>query len=696
MAAELSDENGLNLQGNISPEMKILASMLGRERGDYTEISHRTDPQEVRHDVRMLSAISEYLDWKADVRPNTYLFQNVIIPGLAQRANQLEISFPLGFGDYRREDKEAGLDNDHQKREALAAEYLRAARELQARLMLGEKITEQEMFGGDVEMYMERAFVDLRKLKLGSENYAIILNLPETYPGFERFGTKVEQAINLWKNVAEGNAEVDVVLKKPDGQTKTERRRLPNPFAQPRNEGLMELIMDKYIIPNMGAKNPLPHDGGSDPDKVLAVQKLERSDNLAAAVEGLLLVQHWDLDTKWGISSAGYKHAPTNEDVRQFSLDLNWKDDGKVAYPEMRRQSEWSGLGVDKETGQPKERRHHPRSVGSPATLGCYPILTDSAVDIISFDVLADGTFVNEKTKKAEEGRKKLTISVAEATWPQETEVKVEDGREVVYGKITRLIKPEEAKEAYPVTYEYKRLGLGEIPWDDIRVFDAGGDVLDILATSGPAAASELLGYTGIRSVAFEVPYKLQGYYAHKDTYSQFTRTDYLKQYEEVVKGDRLIKMNKGIDLALGIMASGQNLDDETVTSLSDYMRTVFLGGLGTSIVRRGPHGVKVAYNLEQRAQVPFNTTIDKGTVVNDLTDACRVSQFLPVIEEEGKPLKLDTRCDKLFKHIIDNGKAPTPFELKALGFDGWFSDAQLEKVRPLYPLIPIPKEEKR
>lgn len=716
---------GDDLGKNQEDLRRMMSLMFGAEAGGYTEVARKSTRAEVRHDTRMLMSQMEYFWWDNEQAPNTYLLDQGIIPNLHSRARQLEISIPLGFGSYSKRDQEAGIDQDPRARTELVHELDRSRLEITARRFLVGKMIEQDIFAGDVEEYLVNYFLRLGKARMDSKHYGVILNLPETYPGFEPYGEKVQKAIDLWRNVAQGKATIDVTTEnRSDGTETTKTVKLPNLFAVPRNDGLLNITIDHYILANIGTNDPEvageAKNGAND-----ALKALEAMDNHSAAITALLLIKHWDLDVEWSLSREGISQELTEDDISNLALELSTKDSEKAAFFELRRALEWAG------NPNYEGRRDHPRVAGPPSTLGCYPRLTTDALSILSTQVIAVrevgdgaieapdvtvlkafgkvagvdlddielGTRLNLSAKQSEELIKALKSKgylVAHIN-PENLDTVADLLLTARWKKINMSIKDQvwgggeitRTESGKKVVWQYTPTTLGEIPWDNILIYDANGEVMDLTPSPEGAIenADEFLDYLlGVQTDGFEVPYKLQGFLAYKFLFTQLMRTDYTDQFNEIASGKLLLKINKGIDNALFIMMNAFNLDQELTIKLSNYIRTVYLGGLAASIIGTGVAGKGASHKLENQPQVP-DTQLKSGQVRVAIENAARSARFLPFVEEPGKQNELVEPYKTLLTEIIENRKAPNPFELSSLNIN-IFTPEELEQLKPLYPLI--------
>ena len=701
--------------GGGDPDMqKLLQENLllqffgGRERG-YTEIIERDlKPEKIRVAQRSLAANMERMYYEDQSDQGGFVVQRMVMPNLYDRISSVSTTKPI-FDDWSDKEKEVGIDKDEKLRNKLIDELVSTKKELQARQNLVARVNEERAFEGDVEEYSVSYFLRGFKQSMDAKHYDTIFNSKETFKGMEAYGEKVEKAIGLWKRVAEGNAKIQVsdssgVVKDKDGNI--EYKRLPNVFALPRNKGLFDAVIDNYIVPSIKRSGV----GKDHNGKEKAILKLEEEDCRSAAVTALLLMWHFDLDVEYGVGKNGYmSDVVTAEDLANLTHEII-NDLGKISYAEQRRASEWRG-GPNKKEGM----REHPRAVGSPSTLGCLPRLTRSALHLMSTEVKAEkfvkdenGDFkkvdvvykyeTDAKGRLITEGGKpkiaknketgeletidKISVSIADAVWSG--------------GKVRR------SENGKIVEWQFNTVKFKDVLWDDVRFLNGDKPVTSIepvlLSDLTPEQIAEikklkLIDFqSGVATNAIEVPYKLQVFLAYNYVFKPFMRTDYGKQYEEITRGDTLIKMNKGMDNALGLLQTAYNLDQELTQKLNDYLRVVFLGGIGASVIQRAANGIPEGANLENKAQTnQDSSSMRKNDFDTNIKGAAKACNFLTF-----KNGVLDEKQSQLFTHIIENGrKAPTPFELKNINnpaLKDWFTEDELTILSVMYPLETLPK----
>ncbi|EKE06419.1 MAG: hypothetical protein ACD_19C00014G0033 [uncultured bacterium] len=680
----------------ILQENMLMGLFGGRERGYAEIIETDLKPEKIRVAQRSLSANMERMYYEDQSDQIGFIVQRMIMPSLYDRISALTTTKPI-FDDWSDKEKKGKINSDEGLRNELVVELTSTKRELQARQNLVARINEERAFEGDVEEYTVSYFLRGFKQSMDAKHYGTIFNSKETFKGMEAYGEKVETAMGLWKRVAEGNAKV--IVRDSDGVV--QERRLPNVFALPRNKGLFDAVIENYVVPSIKRSNV----GRDHNGKEKAVLKLEEEDCRSAAITALLLMWHWDLDVEYGVGKNGYmSDVVSPEDLANLTHEII-NDLGKISYAEQRRASEWRGKPNVKEG-----MREHPRAVGSPSTLGCLPRLTRSALHLMSTEVKAEKFIKDENglfkkvdivykyetdpkgrlimedgqpkiAKNKETGKletvDKINVSIADAVWSK--------------GKVKR------SENGNVVEWRFSPVKFKNILWDDVRFLNGENKIVSIepvlMSDLTPEQIADIKSLklidfqSGVATNAIEVPYKLQAFLAYNYVFKHFMRTDYGKLYEEITKNDLLIKMNKGIDNALGLLQTAYNLDQELTQKLNDYLRVVFLGGLGASVIQRAANGVPEGANLENKAQTNQDiSSMRKNDFDTNIKGAAKACNFLTF-----KDSVLDEKQSQLFKHIIEKGrKAPTPFELRKMDdpiLKDWFTEDELVILSAMYPL---------
>jgi hypothetical protein len=662
------------------------------ERSPLWEMVAEGEPHQITPAVRARMSWMEQMTVLDKRPPNTYPAL-LMTQEIAEREHAVRCLYPLGLAEWpeklkkpkKLRETDRGYHEDKEARERLVNTLKDAHEEMQARLALMNKVHEQLMFSTDVEVYLRDYFLRWGKTFLPSADYGIILNAKETHKGLVPFGEKVEAAFNAFLEIGRGEAEVTL----ENGKTK----RLPNILGLPSNRGLLMFALEKYVLPKLEGLRKI--EGQKE------LETLDNVDNFAAALVAFELFRHWDYDVYFcfgrkggGESWARRRVMPGEWNEMALEIGAGSGDSAKAMWFEARRAAEHGRIekgGVG--------RREHPREAGNPMSFGCYPMLTTHMLDIVTIQMPLSPEMVkqvrehmkvdgDQETKYDEneglfvlEQRDRKGKLVARVKFGRKIQISVHDR---CYGKSVKIpVKVEmvdsrdpsliKEKKEEAVTLSYSGIPLRDIKWDDVELINADTD-------------EEWLDFAlGTPTDAYEIPYKLQGYYSFMGLYDQVMRTDFMKQHTEVVEGNLLRKMNKQIQIALGLLASGFQLRESTVDKLSNYIRCVFLGTLMAGVKWEKESG----RSLEAGPQVSEYGGSKRGDeAYTSLMAAARPCAFLNVVkkeEEDREKGKIEGEFDpaqvQLVKRIMDKRGPILPSQT------GWFNKEELEELAPLYPL---------
>ena len=687
----------------------------------FDRVAEKNRPWEVVHSTRNFTA-RLIRDWiNREQPPNEYNSSNVVLPQIDDRVTALRESLPLGDILPTEEDIRANLvagehwlpisqdellssdpeelnkdieegrirhlgkektgffyrrvsvseETAERSREALASALDMSAKEIAAWVKIISKLKEQDDHSGDAKAYAFDRFQKYWKLRMETENYFTVLNSPESREGFERFGEKIEAAFESLIDVAEGRAFVNLRPIRSGGTQVVipETKAIPNPWAMARNKGAINLALS-YASNKLGLTTPEPADA-----KGRALRRAEIQDNLDAARAALILFEHWDYDSWYQLGIRGFERNVdqmelTPADVELLDIEGAYNDAFRFTYVALRRVGELRGDPGNKEGVRP-----HPRKAGPPATVDCFPILSAPVLELVPCQVLA-------YNKDKPDEREIIRISVSKA----------------VFGNRFNKGKFEVERDGGTWVYEKRRLG-DRRNWDSISVIDPERNELipleqgmqmwpldlgrmskDEIRKAREAGVFELA--QGASTNAFEIPYGLEMYFAYQ-IYVEATRADYLEQLKEYTGTDKLLSLNKVIDITLGMMAEVYNLDKETSRLLNDYVRVMLIAGLGSAIIER--QAAEDSESYERAPQVPHVVKYGKKDTKIVLEDVCRTYGFLTFIRGGGK-IEMAPHQKALFDYIIDKRAAPRPGQLRKL-IPGWFSEEQEEKIAFMYPL---------
>jgi len=671
----MAGEQDRDLLSRTTPD--AFKFLLERGRTSSLEMLESNRPEEVTLGARIELASMEKEAIFDEQSPNSYGIQ-MTVRAMRAKADVLEFVMPLGMREFTEDQVKDGLQN-RETREKLVATIRDSASEIMARKTVVEKLDEQLAFADDVDAYCVTAFTRAGKKRVNARQYGEILRTRETAGEFEPFGSKVAKAIEAFKEVAEGKAEVR--LTKEDAErygfeieADEIQGTLPNIFALPLNFGLLELSMEKYVATRIGYKIP-------ETDE--AKRALEIKDNLDAAMTGYILFRHWDYPLVYALGTKGIGKALDPSDITEKDMSLVNLDIGRQGTDaskliiEMRRMMESSG---GQEPYSKDETREHPRAAGALASLGCYPTLTAAFPQL----TMIEGVEITRQKPDGEQVKKRIKMTIDMLCFG--------DGKVQVLERVDE--NGNSLAEPRLVGYDYEKIPLTKIPWDKIvsigyieeSARDARGRPITKIALTeeGKRALAVSLG---VNADAFEVPYKLEQYYAALWMFTNFMRTDFVNLYTEALGGGRtpdlLVKMNKAIDVALSIMGEAYGLDEELTKKLNNYVRVVFLGSIGSAITVM-PKDMATTGPRRKRPQV--SELSRKETIEVNLIRAAIVTGFLTTeLTQEG--MSVVKEQEDLLKQIINRKIAPTPNKLPT-----WFTRAELIRLAPLYPLIPFPR----
>jgi hypothetical protein len=443
--------------------------------------------------------------------------------------------------------------------------------------------------------------------------------------------------------------------------------------------------MKKWVEPQIGYKiseYPL-----SVEEK--AKRLVETRDNRAAALLGYILFRHWDYPLVYALGTKGTGRAldPTDispRDLTQTTLEIGRQGtDASKLMIAMRQALEFYGSMDNLAKDKPRE---HPRAAGAPASFRCYPTLTAPFLRLTTLDDI-------EICRQDNEGhliKKRVSMSIEELCFGT--------GKVQVLERLDGTGKP--LSEPRLVEYAYDKCELPQIPWDKATTigFAVNEEKIVDPATREPRTVKKValneqgekaLSFAlGVNADAFEVPFKLEQFYAAAYMINNFMRTDFPGLYEDVTGGgknpDFPVKMGKAVDVALGLMAEAYGLDEELTRKLNSYVRVAFLGSLAVALTFvSGSRGGAEKVSRRKRPQTA-NPQRQEG-IRTGLLNAAVITGFLTTeLTKEG--MVVVKQEQELLDRIIREGEAPPPER------SGWFTKAELIKLAPLYPLSPFPR----
>lgn len=654
-----------------SASREQLAQMLGLgfERDPLVEILQSGESGEVRAVMRLKTADMEEDLMMTDSPPNSYKM-GFLLDTLGDRVKAVKFLQAVGKRAFPQSAIEIGL-TDKNKRKEFTESITQTVEEVSARLTIAEKVHQDMAFADDIGGAAVEAFVRAGKARAYIDNLRKVVRAPETEPGFGNFGEKVDRALGMLVDIGEGKAKVRL----SNGKEKL----IPNIFAISFNHGLLNWVIDYYIEPTLSREfaNPsgLPGVGEETEEDW---KEYAKKDNRSAAICAMVLMKYAKIDTTfgWGIGKNVGKHSSGDvvrpEDIEGINLEggrgLTGSDLEKL-YIEIRRSSE-NGL---------KGRREHPRPAGALSSLGCYPTAFVNLMEVMSFDIVvpideAKVIAIRKKKEEIEKQGSKDKITEQESKYLERYDKGVRQLKESVSvwevwrtgvgKKVSVDEKGAVTVQKFPVT----KRKLADIPMDEVELINAEAD-------------EEYLEFKyGVNADVREVPYGLALMYAAKNFFDPVMRTDFAKLYEEVISGDSLLKMNKGIDVFLGIVCAAKGIPEGTMKKLNNYIRTVFLGSLYVSLSTNESTDERKTRQIPTPLRSPNEVSLSNEQIAGSILQAASVHNFIHDDEAKVAVNSVRLKERELFQRIKTNRICPKPSET------GWFSKAELKILEQLYP----------
>lgn len=511
------------------------------------------------------------------------------------------------------------LGNDELKRLIDSLEANK--KEFFARWRLLESFRQLRQAGSDLEQVTVGLFTSLYKVSPEAGWFKTIGQAKETLPNVEMLGTMVDGALRIWCDIGE--------------------RKIPgidNIFAGPRFESTYEQTLDYVTSQIIGVV-------GSDIPENERKYSLYWQDAKDAAVLALEIFRVFDLDSAFDLELTDIKpdkvadwdkglknyllHTPgAGAGEWDFEGGQNSGDMAKICHFILRQVSEFG--------------RYHPRAIGAPAVVGCFPNLTVDFMRMMT---------VEARTKKDKKSVKKVNL------W---------------------------------TLWRDKEIPFGELPWGD-AIWADGVAKLKEKQLLPQDAKEEELEVLGIGQDTYDVPYTLQHFYAVSTVFSAITRKDWDKALEDASNPNYLHGLNKGFESTFGLMTDGVGLKQETMTKLRQLAKVNLLIGIGVENVRD-------TKNRESNEQViatplasdPFlrrqrdadeKPTIGKydpnviepksTTLVDNIIDAAARGKFFTPLSKETQEKER-----KLFAEGIGKRRGYLPSET------GWFDADELEAIK--------------
>ncbi|HLE49091.1 MAG TPA: hypothetical protein VI819_03640 [Patescibacteria group bacterium] len=582
------------------------------------------------------------------------------------------------------------------KREELALEIKTQAAQTEAWSNIAAKVGEQDTFATDLDAYVDQEFTRLGKVIVHGWSYREAFGAPPTREGFASFGDKAQTALEAFREVIDGKAVVTMGVRNDNGIIEEVTGVLPNPFAYKRNKGLMELTL-KYVKERVSEENEILYNPlGDDAEKSKDFLVSNDRDNRNAALAGLLLLDHFDID-----AASMVQLLQREDEISGYAMEGAFVDSFKLSNPTARRLSEYYGtILINKiEAGK---RRDFPRIPGS-LSLRLIPRLTTHFLEVTTVEVLA-------KNGRGEEGTIEVTLDqLAFGTKDEKNNRKIEEREGRRYSKVKRAEKSDSIGTGEIWEYELKGLG-DEGVWDDISIVAKVNTGKATELKAFPQSRVETMStlppengrkdnlieiIEGTNSLPYELPKGLLERYALMSVYKQFFRTDYAKMQQDFQDPAFLNSLNKGISLGTKLLVSQFELSKDSVEQLEKFVRVSLLANYLGAVSVKQTEAVTTGEKPEQQEAIPQGTLIRNEYFKIML--AVKRSGFLKTTpigagqrvsgrsnseDNLGSQDKLEqSEEDLLFELLERRDEAPLgPFDLN------YFSENQEKELSPLFP----------
>lgn len=598
--------------------------------------------------------------------------------------------------------KEVSAEQAAENRERLAEEIRIQQRQTEAWHNLLMKVNEQDIFSSDLDAYVDQEFTRLGKVVMRGRMYGEIFNGPPTREGLAPFGKKEIVALRAWREVVEERAYAKLVFKdptpnNPNNTTEIEGM-VPNPFAYPKNQRLLELALD-YVQARVNKECPLGMDEkGNISTSVWDKNTTEanKKDNKAAALGGLLLVDHFDIDAHSAVQVVTKSNSQGQQE-RDLNFEIAFVDSTKILHPRTRRMNEF--LGITEEVPDNK-RRPHPREAGSPISLRFLPNLGSNFLEEVT--VYTTAKHVDDEGKLETKKIRVTLDQISEGSRKNggQREVQTDqDGKK--YSRICIASDSANKKASDYWQYELRPLSDRSL-WDEITVVGSSGEggnnhtfmedekgrggVVDLevktkeeYTAQGQPTPKIFEFNMGTNSLPYEVPKGLLERYALTKVFKEFTRTDYENMYKQYTNAQYLQSLNKGISLAMVLLSTQYQLSKDTQRDLEEFIRISLLANCAGALIKGTD--IKNGKDIEKGQQVAGPGVL-KSAIIPAIENAALVSGFLLTKEGGGWGRDWERGKDKLlFNEIIERRKeAPlSPFSFQ------YFNNSQREELKPLY-----------
>jgi len=534
---------------------------------------------------------------------------------------ELEIGEVIGKGE----------EISQEKREKLMETLGEVRGEFWSRWNILEAYRMRQRTSMDLEQVTIGVFTSLEKIYPEASDFGTIGRAKETLPGAERLGKMVDEALRAWCDIGE----------MPPGEG--------NIFAENRFKETYQKALDLVTERVLGGNRHIPQEKRAyDP---------YWQDAQNAARLALEIFRLFDLDVKYDYRENGGGFSDENQErwwqaflkdpqlLNEISFEggRNSGDLAKIAHFILRQLSEFA--------------REHPRSIGAPATIGCFPNLTIDFMRMITV-----------KSPIEIKGRKYLSL------W-----------------KLWR---------EYGVPF-------GELPWGR-KNWEESPRLLENLGVISSEDREKLESrmqagekFEGIPEDVYDVPNTLQHFYAVGTVFKALTRKDWDQALDDCRNPNYLQGLNKGFENTFIPMTKGLGIEKKTMAKIVQLVKVNYLIGVlaanlppGKSINRRKKTdlGVLTGGTMASRQQIKtINLSIGasstaEGEIIDSVIQAAEESGFLSLTDE-----KLLKQEKALIKDGVKRARGFLPSETPSL-----FSSDEIGEIARsgLYSPINLKKKE--
>lgn len=510
-----------------------------------------------------------------------------------------------------------------------------AGKEFWARYRLLEAYRQHRSAGMDLEEITVKLFTSLYKVYPEAGWLKTIGQAKETLPNTERLGTMVDKALHTWCDIGEREENV------------FNKERYESTYQEALDE-VTSKIVGQEISEEERKHSLLWQDAQNAARLAEEIFRLFDLDVAYDKSEKPIDLKDQDAVRKWNEGLKNFLlHTPgAGAGEWSFKGGMNSGDIAKICHFILRQVNEFG--------------RDHPRQIGAPAVVGCFPNLTVDFMRMIT---------VKAKTKEGVRPK----IEKAFNLW---------------------------------TLWREKKIPFGDLPWGE-KEWENGVEILRQKGLISKDEAEREWEISGIEQDIYDFPYTVQHFNAVGTVFSAITRKDLGKAFEEAQNPNYFRGINKGWESTFALMTDGVGLgkleeDKRTMTKLRQLAKVNFLIGILVANVhdpsaKRGPREAVVTSDLvhppllRRQFERRFETT--PKTLIANVYNSAIKARFLsatPGNEEQIKKEMIllgkaiggeDYGLPADFDRALGKGKTP-----RRRGFlpseSGWFDEKELEAIR--------------